>query len=234
MSLTRIVTGTVFPRVLPFAIFMAFIGAGELARFLGNSGFMQFEETTLYLLYPIKALLVGIVLLLFRSRFPEIKLRDLANPQQTAVSTAVGLVVFLLWVNMDWSFGTQGTLQGFNPTLFNDGLARMGIIAFRLAGAVIVVPFMEELFWRSFLIRYIINSDIEKVPIGLFTWSSFLISTVLFGLEHNLFLAGIMAGIAYNLLLYRTRSLAHCIFAHAVTNLLLGIYVLATGKWQFW
>ena len=234
MSLTRIVTGTVFPRVLPFAIFMAFIGVGELARFLGNAGVMQFEETTLYLLYPIKALLVGFVLLLFRSRFPEIKLRDLANPQQTAVSTAVGLVVFLLWVNMDWSFGTQGTLQGFNPTLFNDGLARMGIIAFRLAGAVIVVPFMEELFWRSFLIRYIISSDFEKVPIGRFTWSSFLISTVLFGLEHNLFLAGIMAGIAYNLLLYRTRSLAHCIFAHAVTNLLLGIYVLATGKWQFW
>ena len=93
---------------------------------------------------------------------------------------------------------------------------------------------MEEIFWRSFLIRYIISSDFEKIPIGRFTWSSFLISTVLFGLEHNLFLAGMMAGIAYNLLLYRTKSLAHCIFAHAVTNLLLGIYVLATGKWQFW
>ena len=91
---------------------MAFIGVGELARFLGNAGFIQFEATTLYLLYPLKVLLVGCVLLLFRSRFPEIKLRDLANPLQTAVSAAVGLVVFLLWVNMDWSFGTQGNPPG--------------------------------------------------------------------------------------------------------------------------
>jgi uncharacterized protein len=234
MDLSRFVTGNVLPRVIPFALFMTFIGVDELARFLGNAGVMHFEETTLYLLYPLKALVVGCVLLLFRSRFPEIRLRDLANPLQTAVSTTVALVVFILWVNMAWSFGTQGTLQGFNPNLFNDGPARIGIIAFRLAGAVLVVPFMEEIFWRSFLIRYIISSDFEKVTIGRFTWSSFLITTVLFGLEHNLFLAGMMAGIAYNLLLYRTKSLTHCIFAHAVTNLLLGVYVLATGKWQFW
>jgi uncharacterized protein len=234
MSLSTIIKGDIFPRVFPFALFMAFIGLEELARFLGNAGVMQFEETTLYLLYPLKALVVGCVLLLFRSRFPEIRLRDLANPLHTAVSTVVGLGVFLLWVNMDWSFGTQGTLQGFNPNLFNNVLARMGIIAFRLFGAVLVVPFMEEIFWRSFLIRYVISSDFEKVPIGRFTWPSFLISTVLFGFEHNLFLAGMMAGIAYNLLLYRTKSLSQCIFAHAVTNLLLGLYVLATGSWSFW
>ncbi|MGA7827253.1 MAG: CPBP family glutamic-type intramembrane protease [Geobacteraceae bacterium] len=56
----------------------------------------------------------------------------------------------------------------------------------------------------------------------------------MFGLEHNLFLAGIMAGIAYNLLLYRTKSLSACILAHGLTNLALGIYVLQTGKWYFW
>jgi len=234
MNLPRLVTGNVFPRVLPFALFMSFIGLEELARFLRNAGVMQFEETTLYLLYPVKALSVGFTLLFLRPYYPEIRLRDLANPLQTAVSTAVALAVFLLWVNMDWSFGTQGTLQGFNPTLFDDGFARMGIIGFRLAGAALVVPFMEEIFWRSFLIRYIINSDFEKVPIGRFTWPSFLITTLLFGLEHNLFLAGLMAGIAYNLLLYRTKSLAHCIYAHFVTNLLLGLYVLNTGKWHFW
>lgn len=234
MSMATIVRGGVFPRVFPFALFMAFIGVGELIGYLGNAGFIQSEATNIYLLYPLKVILVGCVLLLLRSRFPEIRLGDLAIPLQTAVSAAVGLVVFLLWVNMDWSFGTQGTIQGFNPTLFNDGFARVGIIGFRLAGAVIVVPLMEELFWRSFLIRYLIDSDFEKIPIGRFTWSSFLISTVLFGLEHNLFMAGMMAGIAYNILLYRTKSLAQCIFAHAVTNLLLGIYVLTTGKWQFW
>jgi CAAX prenyl protease-like protein len=96
------------------------------------------------------------------------------------------------------------------------------------------VPVMEELFWRSFLIRYVIASDFEKVPIGKFTWSSFLITSILFGSEHHFFLAGVMAGVAYNLLLNCTRSIALCIFSHAVTNLALGIYVLASNKWYFW
>jgi CAAX prenyl protease-like protein len=61
-----------------------------------------------------------------------------------------------------------------------------------------------------------------------------LICAVLFGLEHNLILAGIMAGVAYSLLLYWTKSIYQCILAHAVTNLVLGIYVLQTGYWQFW
>jgi CAAX prenyl protease-like protein len=82
--------------------------------------------------------------------------------------------------------------------------------------------------------HYIINCDFEKVPIGHFTWPSFLISTALFGMEHNFFLAGMMAGVAYNLLLYYTRSLSQCIVAHAITNLALGIYVISTGKWYLW
>ena len=105
---------------------------------------------------------------------------------------------------------------------------------FRIAGAVLVVPLMEELFWRSFLIRYIIDKNFDSVRMGTFTWASFLITAVLFGFEHNYILAGIMAGVFYNLLLYKTRSLAQCVLAHAVTNLALAIYVVSTGKWQFW
>ena len=104
----------------------------------------------------------------------------------------------------------------------------------RLAGAAIVVPIMEELFWRSFLIRYLINEDFSSIQIGFFTFKSCLITIVLFGLEHQFIIAGIMAGILYNLLLYRTRSIAACIASHALTNLLLGLYVLKTGAWRFW
>jgi CAAX prenyl protease-like protein len=93
---------------------------------------------------------------------------------------------------------------------------------------------MEELFWRSFLIRYIIGNDFSKIPIGTFSWASFLITVVLIGLEHHYFLAGMMAGAVFNLLLYFTRSISQCILAHAVANLALGIYVLQTGKWLFW
>lgn len=213
---------------------MAFIGLEEALRFCIGKGFFHFPAQSLYYLYPVKAFVVGLLLVLFRNSYQEIRLRDLAHAGKLIVSFATGIVVFLLWVRMDWSFATQGTPQGFNPHLFQNGQIRAFMTVTRLAGAVLVVPAMEELFWRSFLIRYINGHDFEKVPVGSFTWASFLATVVLFGLEHHLFLAGMMAGVAYNLLLYYTRSIAHCIFAHAVTNLALGIYVLNTGKWYFW
>ena len=93
---------------------------------------------------------------------------------------------------------------------------------------------MEEIFWRSFFLRWLIHRDFENIPLGLFTWPSFVIGSLMFGLEHNLILAGVIAGAAYNLLLYRTRSISQCILAHATTNLVLGIYVIAAGQWRFW
>ena len=135
---------------------------------------------------------------------------------------------------MDWTLGSAGVPDGFNPALLPGQSTQITMTVFRIAGAVLVVPLMEELFWRSFLIRYIIDKNFDTVRMGTFTWVSFLLTVVLFGLEHNYIYAGIMAGIVYNLLLYRTRSLAHCVLSHAVTNLALAIYVLFTGKWQFW
>jgi uncharacterized protein len=222
------------PRTVPFALFMAFIGVEEFLRLLADKGLISFSAHSLYYLYPLKTFSVAAVLLLFLPRCQEITLRDLADFGRTTVSILVGLLVFILWINMDWQFGTIGKLQGFNPTLLSDSFSRNAMTLVRLAGAAIVVPIMEELFWRSFLLRYIIDHDFAKVPIGRFTCLSFLISAALFGMEHNLFLAGVMAGIAYNLLLYYTRSISQCIVAHAVTNLALGIYVIHTGKWYFW
>ncbi len=107
-------------------------------------------------------------------------------------------------------------------------------IAIRLLGSSIIVPVMEELFWRSFLLRYLVNPDFRRIPIGTFTPSALAISVVLFGIEHNQWFAGIIAGLLYTLLLHRTKSLFSCIVAHAVTNFLLGIYVLTTEQWQYW
>ena len=144
------------------------------------------------------------------------------------------MLVFVLWVNMDWDFATMGDLRGFDPFLNANASGRNLLIFSRLFGAALVVPVMEELFWRSFLLRYIVHTNFISVRIGTYTLSSLLIGSVLFGLEHNLVLAGIMAGIAYSLLLYWTKSIYQCILAHGVTNLALGIYVLQTGYWQFW
>ena len=134
---------------------------------------------------------------------------------------------------MDWDFATMGSSEAYDPGILPEK-AYYTFIAVRLAGTALVVPVFEEIFWRSFVLRYIINQDFTKVKIGAFTWMSFLISSLLFGSEHNLWLAGIMAGVFYNLLLYWSKNIYACIIAHSITNLLLGIYVLKTGSWQFW
>lgn len=222
------------PQVLPFAFFMAFIGLVEGLHFLAGSGLITLPVQALQASYPVKVLATGGLLLFLREKYREISLRDLFPPAPTLLSVVTGLAVFALWVNMDWKFATIGTPAGYNPQVFADPAVAAAMTGFRLIGAVVVVPVMEELFWRSFLLRYIVDPDYQRVPVGRFTWTSFLLTVVLFGLEHNLYLAGMMAGAAYSLLLYRTKSIAQCILAHAVTNLALGVYVLRTGNWQFW
>ncbi len=223
-----------WPRIVPFAVFMGFIGIQEGVVSLVEQGWLLLSEQQLLFLYPIKTLVVFALLLFYARRYTELNFCDLHKLADTALSILVGVVVFILWINMDWDFATLGASRGFDPTLIADDGVRSSLIVFRLLGAALVVPIMEELFWRSFLLRYIINADFSKVAVGLFSWPSFLLGAALFGLEHNLILAGVMAGVAYSLLLYRTKSIAQCVLAHAVTNLILGIYVLQTGQWQFW
>ena len=221
-------------RYLPFAVFMAFIGLDQFAGFLLERGLIGLAPTTLYYLYPIKATTVAILLLRYRHTYNELEFKDLSKIPTTVAVCVMGLLVFLLWIQMDWTIGTVGPPRGFNLLLLPDGPIRIVMVLFRVFGAVLVVPLMEELFWRSFLLRYIINKNFEKVPMGTFTLPSFLVTMLLFGLEHDFILAGMMAGAIYNLILYRTRSLAQCVLAHAVTNLAIAVYVLSTDKWQFW
>lgn len=223
-----------FPRIIPFALFMAFIGMQEGLRFLQDKGLLALPENFHLWLYPVKTALVFLILYYYRRAYTEINWSELKNIGTTLLSSALGGIVFLLWISMTWSWGIFGTPQGFNPTELPENGARIFLIVSRIAGAAFVVPIMEELFWRSWLLRYIITPDVESVPIGRYTLPSFLIGTALFGLEHNLWLAGMVAGALYSLLLYRTKSITHCILAHGITNLLLGIYVLQTGRWEFW
>ena len=221
-------------RIIPFVGFMIFIGFEEGLRFLRSYNLISFSDQTLFLLYPVKTLTTVFLLFWLYRRYSELNWRDLGRIPDTLLSLLLGLLVFVLWINMDWIFTDPGKSAGFNPTLFSDPVLFNGLIVLRLAGAVLVVPLMEELFWRSFILRYLIDSEFTKIRIGQFTWFSCIASAVLFGLEHHLIFAGIMAGLAYNLLLYRTKSIVQCIFAHAVTNLALGVYVLYSGKWGFW
>ena len=221
-------------RVLPFAIFMLFIGSEEVLRFLNGKGLANFPATIHLYLYPFRAVATGLLLAFFWKRYDETRFRDLLRYRETLLSVGVGIIVFVLWINMPWALGASVTPAGYDPTVVSDSFTRHCLMLIRLLSASIVVPIMEELFWRSFLLRYVINPDIATVPVGAFSWASFLIGALLFGLEHHQFYAGIMAGVAYSLLLYRTRSLVLCIVSHGVTNALLGVFVLQTQQWRFW
>jgi len=221
-------------RIIPFAVFMGFIGLQQALEWTAGKGWIALSEQQLLYIYPLKAIIVALLLLYYRRSYQELTWSDLKRFSQTGASVALGLLVFVLWINMDWEFASLGEAGGFNPNLVESNAVQTGLIGFRLFGAVLVVPVMEELFWRSFLLRYLVDANFMAVRIGTYSLSSFLIGSILFGLEHSLVLAGIMAGVAYSLLLYRSKSIAQCVLAHAVTNLALGIYVLQSGQWRFW
>jgi hypothetical protein len=219
-----------FPRAFPFALYMLFIPMYDLlGALLSGDTARTFLRP---LLYSCQIAVVSAALLYFRNSYEEIRFKGLER-LPFALSIATGALVFILWIHMDWPFVTMGSPDVYDPRRL-PGTWFYAFVFIRLLGSSVLVPIFEELFWRSMILRYIINPDFTAVKIGTFSWPSLVISSVLFGLEHHMWLAGIMAGVLYNLLLYRTQNLAYCVYAHAVTNFALGIYVLSTGNWRFW
>jgi hypothetical protein len=125
------------------------------------------------------------------------------------------------------SFETSTPVEGMNDPIF---------LALRSMRAIILVPIIEELFWRAWLPRWFDDmDDFRRVPLGQYSRAAFWLTAVLFASEHGaLWDVGLMAGIIYNEWMRRTRSLGDLILAHAVTNALLSGYVLMSGKWEYW
>lgn len=109
-----------------------------------------------------------------------------------------------------------------------------GYTLVRLAGSALVISVIEEFFWRGFLYRWIQKVDFLSVNPGVLDWTAFLATAAIFGAEHTEWLAGFLCGLAYGALYLKTRDIWAACVAHVTTNLLLGIYVLATGAYQFW
>lgn len=104
----------------------------------------------------------------------------------------------------------------------------------RLAGSAFVIAVIEEFFWRGFLYRWLVARDWRRVSLREVDWQAFLIMVAIFGVEHDRWLVGMLAGAAYGGLVLLTGSLWPAVFAHVVTNFVLGLYVLATGSYGFW
>jgi CAAX prenyl protease-like protein len=213
-------------RSLPFALYIAFLaieGAwGDIAAMAP-----ALADIDPRWLYPVKAVAVALCLAWLWRYFDELRTRPGAG--HSALAVAVGLAVFVLWINLDADWMLVGTMgAGYDPR------GDWTLVAFRLAGAALVVPVMEELFWRSFIQRWLQDHhflQLDPAAVGL---KALFIASALFAIEHTQWLAGLVAGLAYGWLYIRTRNLWAPILAHAVTDGVLGVWVLMTGQWAFW
>jgi uncharacterized protein len=213
-----------WPYVAPFVVFLALLALGPYSG-LGPE-----------IHYPIRVAVVTGVLLLWSRRLVHFR------ASRPVASVAVGLLVFLVWVGPDllwpgyrahWLF--QNLLTGrVASSVAEPHRTAMAFLVWRMAGLVLLVPVIEELFWRAWLMRYIVSRDFERIPLGAYSAAAFWIGALLFASEHGPYWdVGFAAGIAFNWWMIRTRNLADCILAHAVTNACLGAYVLAFSKWEY-
>ncbi len=175
--------------------------------------------------YPIRVLTTGVVLFLFRAQY-----RKLAwDVSPSAVAAGVG--VFALWIFLEPEAETPEA--GRLPETLSLA-SRWLWIAARVIGSVIIVPMAEELAFRGFLPRRLMEYAFEKVPFDRFDWPAFLCSSVVFGILHERWFAGTLAGMVYYLAMVARGRLSDAILAHAVTNALIAAMVLLTDSWYLW
>lgn len=218
--LTKIFASPIYARVIPFFIFVV------LTACQGKLG-----AASAYWFYLVKTI-VGAWLIF--------EMRPFVSEMRWAVSweaAVVGLLIFVIWVGLDGhypkffhspstgnpsaTFGPKSAL----PWFFN---------AVHILGMTLVVPPLEEVFYRSFVYRYIASPNFLAVPLNRFQPLPFCVTVLLFGFAHNEWLPGILCGAAYQWLVIRKNRLGDAMLAHAITNLLLGVYIVRYGAWQLW
>jgi hypothetical protein len=210
------------------APFLAYVGLLALEKYIPLSPFLE---------YTLRIVIVtGVLLTVSR---PVIRFHVL----MPLLSIVVGLLVFVVWVGPDflianyrehWLF--RNPVTGAPASTLPDDLKIYPLfLIVRSLGSFVLVPIIEELFWRAWLMRWIIDNNFERVPMGTYRAASFWLVAVLFAAEHGPYWeVGLLAGIIYNWWMIKTKSLGDCIVAHAVTNAVLAAYVIWLGQWQYW
>ena len=165
------------------------------------------------------------------------------------VAMIVGVGVFLLWVLPEsplvpewisgpyerWAVRPFGQLRPpMDATPYAPAVCGWPLTAVRWLGSGLVIPVIEEFFWRGFACRWVMGGDFWRNDASQLDPLRFIVVSLVFGFEHQEWAAGIAAGLAYGWFYLRTRDIWAVSLAHAVTNLLLGFYVVRTGSWMFW
>lgn len=178
-------------------------------------------------LYPLRVLVALCAFWFYR--------HELAAMQWSAswFALALGAFVFLFWIVLANSSARADAASGAALDRMPAYLAG-GWLFFRVAGSVVTVPLAEELAFRGYLIRKLVSRDFVSVSPRQFTWLSFLGSSLIFGVLHGEWLAGVLAGMIFAIAVYRRGLLSEAVFAHATANGLLSVYTLLTRDWSLW
>jgi CAAX prenyl protease-like protein len=212
----------------PMLLFVLLLVVGSGLKSPGVAFWLAAPE---FWIYPLQTLLCAALLIYFRR---EYELQRLRRP---IFALGVGLLVFFLWIAPQQFLGFPPREVGFNPDTFagSPGFYWSTLLV-RFVRLAVVVPFLEEIFWRGLLLRYLIAERFESVPFGTFSWLSFSVVTLAFCFSHSMpdWPAALITGLLYNAVAYRTKSLSSCILAHGLTNLSLGLWIVATKEWGFW
>lgn len=247
--LQRLRASAMAAHVLPFAVFLLLTGLPGLLR-VENPELPWYRHAPEHWVYPLQTVLVGGLLLFFRRHY------RLAPWRGLGWAVVLGLAGIVLWMVPAWChhwmvqrgmavppwaewLGVQAREDGFDPAILAAWPGWQGMaVAMRMLRMVVVVPWVEEIFWRSFLMRYVTagEGDWRKQPFGRHCWKAYWAVTAMVVLAHQP--ADYLAAFIWGSLMYglavKTRSLGACVVMHAVGNLVLGIYVLQTRQWGFW
>ena len=228
---SKITESPVLARIAPFAVFILLTALQE-----------RFGEPARYWIYLGKTLAGAGMLAVVWRHLAELEWRV------SWEAAAVGVAVFALWVGLDGHYPTtQALLEKVHlakpsPTPAWNPQAEFGpgstlaifFIVVRIVGSSLVVPCLEEVFFRSFVYRYLAGKDFLAVPLGKFLPVPFIVTALLFGFEHQQWLAGILCGFAYQGLVIWKGRLGDAVTAHGLTNFLLGLWVAWKSAWNFW
>lgn len=222
-----------FLRILPFALFMLFLAIGSALPPPEPAPPGQFDSRWIY---AARTLAVGALLAFLWWRFDELHTSPRMGLADWALATVSGAVVFIVWIHLDegWVVIGDPSARVFDPRQHAAEALHIPLTTLRLIGLAIVVPIAEELFWRSFLMRWVQHQDFLAVAPRAIGIRAIAVTSVLFAFEHTQWLAGLIAGAIYAWIYVRSGKLWVSIVSHAVTNTLLGVWILVTRDWRFW
>lgn len=220
-----LLTALTFRYLAPYAFFLLFLLAGQRLPFD-----WRWEA-------PLRFALLGAICVVCWPR--DLSLR----PAHPLLSAGVGALVFLIWIApevLDPHYRqhllfSNSVVGSVHSSANADALQNGWFLLWRTLRAAILAPVVEELFWRGWLMRWLVRPEFETVPLGTYTPVAFWATALLFASEHGPYWdVGLAAGIIYNWWMIRVRSIADCIWMHAVTNGLLSGYVILAKQWQYW